>query len=126
MTTKGTLNISGGSNKPKLSKINNFRPKIDTFYKFLQNRSFSDFMEYGKITPVICRNRPHRSHFWTNFLLLLMLKDSVIQYIWSKITIFHLEIRIILAIIGSNHVRVKTKYIVPFSVITKAGWQLLR
>ena len=52
-----------------------FWKKFLTWFK--KGDDLSDFMEYGKLTPDVCRNRPHRSCFWANFLLLLMLKDSV-------------------------------------------------
>ena len=58
--------------------------KLIPFHEFLQIGDFSDFMKYGKITPDVCRNRPHRSCFWANFLSLLMLKHSVSFYLFHS------------------------------------------
>ena len=70
--------FEGGQINPQWKKSRILDQKFDFELSFLQIGDFSDFMEYGKITPDACRNSPHRSRLWSNFLLLLMLKDSVI------------------------------------------------
>ena len=45
---------------------------------FFQIGDFSDYMEYGKIRPKGCLNICKGSHYWTNFLLLFVLKDGVL------------------------------------------------
>ena len=43
-TIKGIFHSLGGSSKPKLLKISNFRHKIELFHEYLKNLPVSDFL----------------------------------------------------------------------------------
>ena len=62
---------------PKGKKSGIFDQKFYFGLRFFQIGDFSDYMEYGKIRPKGCLNICKGSHYWTNFLLLLVLKDGV-------------------------------------------------
>ena len=64
---------------PKGKNSRNFDQKFYFGLRFFQIGDFSDYMEYGKIRPKGCLNICKGSHYWTNFLLLLVLKDGVHQ-----------------------------------------------